>query len=119
MQVGGGISAGNAREWIEAGASKVCSGVCLGVAGGLDSRSPNASRIKIQIRLTFLFCFVHERPTDLHAQVIVTSALFPGGTFAEDVLRDMCAAVGRERLVVDIRWVLCECEREGGWGNAK
>lgn len=48
----------------------------------------------------------HElRASSLRAntQVIVTSALFPGGKFAEDVLREMSQKVGKERLVVDIR----------------
>jgi hypothetical protein len=35
--------------------------------------------------------------------VIVTSALFPGGKFKEEVLQELCASVGKERLVVDIR----------------
>lgn len=39
------------------------------------------------------------------SKVIVTSALFPGGKFDEGVLREMCEVVGRDRLVVDIRWV--------------
>lgn len=33
----------------------------------------------------------------------MTSALFPGGKFAEEVLREMSQKVGKERLVVDIR----------------
>ncbi len=39
----------------------------------------------------------------LTSQVIVTSALFPGGKFKEEVLQELCASVGKERLVVDIR----------------
>lgn len=35
----------------------------------------------------------------------MTSALFPGGKFAEGVLRELSEKVGKERLVVDIRWV--------------
>ncbi|EJT46311.1 1-(5-phosphoribosyl)-5 [Trichosporon asahii var. asahii CBS 8904] len=62
LQVGGGINAGNAQEWLDAGAEKV----------------------------------------------IVTSALFPGGKFAEEVLREMSQKVGKERLVVDISIKLIE-----------
>ncbi|TXT13767.1 hypothetical protein VHUM_01134 [Vanrija humicola] len=65
LQVGGGITPANAREWLDAGAEKV----------------------------------------------IVTSALFPGGKFAEDVLAALAAAVGKEKLVVDIS---CR-KREAGW----
>ncbi len=44
-------------------------------------------------------------------QVIVTSWLFPDGRFAEDRLDALAAAVGRERLVVDL-----SCRRRGdGW----
>jgi phosphoribosylformimino-5-aminoimidazole carboxamide ribotide isomerase len=65
LQVGGGISADNARAWIEAGAS----------------------------------------------QVIVTSWLFPDGVFSPERLAALVAAVGRERLVVDL-----SCRRRGeGW----
>lgn len=39
----------------------------------------------------------------LTTQVIVTSALFPGGKFKEEVLKELCESVGKERLVVDIR----------------
>ncbi|KAI0776050.1 Phosphoribosylformimino-5-aminoimidazole carboxamide ribotide isomerase [Trametes elegans] len=56
LQVGGGITAENAREWIEAGASKV----------------------------------------------IVTSYLFPEGKFSLERLKAVSAAVGKERLVVDV-----------------
>ncbi|BEJ16104.1 hypothetical protein CspHIS471_0507090 [Cutaneotrichosporon sp. HIS471] len=65
LQIGGGITPANAKEWLDAGAEKV----------------------------------------------IVTSALFPGGNFKEDVLKELCASVGKERLVVDIS---CR-KRESGW----
>ncbi|KAL7422217.1 Enzyme that catalyzes the fourth step in the histidine pathway [Cryptotrichosporon argae] len=65
LQVGGGITRANAREWLDAGAEKV----------------------------------------------IVTSALFPGGKFSEDVLREIAAEVGKDRLVVDIS---CR-KRASGW----
>ncbi|CDO76247.1 hypothetical protein BN946_scf184470.g5 [Trametes cinnabarina] len=56
LQIGGGVTADNAREWLDAGASKV----------------------------------------------IVTSYLFPDGRFSLDRLRAVCAAVGKDRLVVDV-----------------
>ncbi|KAI0750875.1 Phosphoribosylformimino-5-aminoimidazole carboxamide ribotide isomerase [Daedaleopsis nitida] len=62
LQVGGGITADNAREWLDAGASKV----------------------------------------------IVTSYLFPDGRFSLERLRAVSAAVGKERLVVDV-----SCRRRG------
>lgn len=66
MQVGGGIHAGNAAEWLDAGAS----------------------------------------------HVIVTSALFDvQGRFREDALEALVAAVGSERLVIDL-----SCRRTAtGW----
>ncbi|KAL1747459.1 hypothetical protein HDZ31DRAFT_31898 [Schizophyllum fasciatum] len=62
LQVGGGITDENAREWLDAGASKV----------------------------------------------IVTSFLFPGAKFSLERLRKLSAAVGKERLVVDV-----SCRRRG------
>ncbi|KAH9846970.1 Phosphoribosylformimino-5-aminoimidazole carboxamide ribotide isomerase [Lenzites betulinus] len=56
LQIGGGIAADNAREWLDAGASKV----------------------------------------------IVTSYLFPDGRFSLERLQAVSAAVGKERLVVDV-----------------
>ncbi|KAI0375707.1 Phosphoribosylformimino-5-aminoimidazole carboxamide ribotide isomerase [Pilatotrama ljubarskyi] len=56
LQIGGGITAENAQEWLDAGASKV----------------------------------------------IVTSYLFPEGRFALDRLKAISAAVGKNRLVVDV-----------------
>ncbi|GDY11512.1 hypothetical protein LBMAG53_03890 [Planctomycetota bacterium] len=45
------------------------------------------------------------------SKVIVTSWLFPGGVFVPERLAAMVAAVGRERLVVDL-----SCRRRGdGW----
>ncbi len=66
LQIGGGIHAGNAREWLRAGAS----------------------------------------------HVIVTSALFDAeGIFLQAALDDLVAAVGRDRLVIDL-----SCRRVGdGW----
>lgn len=48
-------------------------------------------------------CFLFAFYSNLTPQVIVTSALFPGGKFKEEVLRELCDSVGKERLVVDIR----------------
>ncbi|KAI0638253.1 Phosphoribosylformimino-5-aminoimidazole carboxamide ribotide isomerase [Trametes polyzona] len=62
LQIGGGITAENAREWLDAGASKV----------------------------------------------IVTSYLFPEGRFSLDRLKAVSAAVGKDRLVVDV-----SCRRRG------
>ncbi|KAH9943377.1 Phosphoribosylformimino-5-aminoimidazole carboxamide ribotide isomerase [Epithele typhae] len=62
LQIGGGITDQNAREWLDAGAGKV----------------------------------------------IVTSHLFPDGRFSRERLRAVSAAVGRERLVVDV-----SCRRRG------
>jgi len=36
-------------------------------------------------------------------QVIVTSYLFPGGQFSLERLKTISAAVGKEKLVVDVR----------------
>ncbi len=63
LHLGGGIDAGNARAWIDAGAGKV----------------------------------------------IVTSWLFPSGRFSPERLAALVAAVGRERLVIDL-----SCRRRGG-----
>ncbi|ORY99891.1 hypothetical protein BCR43DRAFT_484483 [Syncephalastrum racemosum] len=56
LQVGGGITAENAQEWLDHGASKV----------------------------------------------IVTSYLFPNARFSIERLRDLCAKVGKDKLVVDV-----------------
>ncbi len=56
LQIGGGITAANARRWLDAGA----------------------------------------------AGVIVTSYVFKDGMVLEDRLREMVAAVGRERLIIDL-----------------
>ncbi len=66
LQIGGGIHAGNAAEWLDAGAS----------------------------------------------HVIVTSALFdPAGQFQEDALRELVAAIGADKLVIDL-----SCRRTAdGW----
>jgi hypothetical protein len=37
--------------------------------------------------------------------VIVTSYLFPGGVFSEERLKSLAEKVGKDKLVVDIRWV--------------
>ena len=65
LQIGGGIHAGNAREWLDAGAS----------------------------------------------HVIVTSWLFEDGKFSDERLRQLVAATGPERLVIDL-----SCRRTAtGW----
>lgn len=67
LQIGGGIDAGNASRWLDAGASGV----------------------------------------------IVTSAIFDArGAFQAGRLAELVAAVGRERLVLDLS---CRAEPGGGW----
>lgn len=39
------------------------------------------------------------------AQVIVTSYLFPNGVFDEERLKRISQLVGKDRLVVDVRYV--------------
>lgn len=46
------------------------------------------------------------------SHVIVTSYLFAGGRFMEERLREISAAVGRERLVLDLS---CRAAADGGW----
>lgn len=77
LQVGGGINETNASKWIEAGASKV---------------RPNNPDL----------CLL---PTYI-TQVIVTSYLFPNGKFSLDRLKDISTLAGKERLVVDVRFVV-------------
>jgi phosphoribosylformimino-5-aminoimidazole carboxamide ribotide isomerase len=67
LQVGGGIHPGNARDWLDAGAS----------------------------------------------HVIVTSYMFNAdGTFADEKLAELIAAVGKDRLVIDLS---CRSDSSGGW----
>jgi len=76
LQLAGGINSGNAKTWIERGASKV----------------------------------------------IVTSYLFPDAKFSLERLIELEKLIGRDRLVVDVRYVHCcigliaSCRRrEGKW----
>ena len=73
LQVGGGINDKNAPEWLAHGASKV--------RFFYDSRRPKLIRLK----------------------VIVTSYLFPSAKFSIDRLKALSEAIGKDRLVVDIR----------------
>jgi phosphoribosylformimino-5-aminoimidazole carboxamide ribotide isomerase len=75
LQVGGGINDKNAKEWLDAGASKVSFGV-LGNDYGIFQ----------------------------YAQVIVTSYLFPNGKFSLGRLRALSSDIGKENLVVDLRY---------------
>ena len=77
LQVGGGIQVSNAQEWIDAGAEKV--GHYGGQGGPLADMQT------------------------LVGQVIVTSALFPKQKFSLEQLQAFSQAVGKDRLVVDVR----------------
>jgi phosphoribosylformimino-5-aminoimidazole carboxamide ribotide isomerase len=70
LQIGGGITPGNAAAWLDAGAS----------------------------------------------HVVVTSYCFEGGQFSEQRLAELVAAVGAERLVLDLS---CRASAGGGWRVAK
>ena len=80
LQVGGGINDTNAREWIDAGAEKVCYHLfpCLCISN--------------------------------HPQVIITSFLFPNGTFSQPRLDAVLAALDgdKTKLVIDL-----SCRRHG------
>lgn len=78
LQIGGGINDNNAQEWLDAGASKVRA----------TDAPPSRSLPLIGRNRT---------------QVIVTSHLFPSAKFSLDRLKTLAAAVGRDRLVVDVR----------------
>ena len=80
LQIGGGITADNAREWLDAGANKAGPPVRLAVAFDAD--------------------FGRHR---VHVQVIVTSYLFPDGKFSLERLQAISSAAGKDRLVVDVR----------------
>jgi phosphoribosylformimino-5-aminoimidazole carboxamide ribotide isomerase len=81
MQVGGGINDTNAQEWLDAGTEKVSS--------GSEKTSVNA---------------------DEYEKLIITSWLFPNAIFDEERLSLLSQKVGKENLVVDIRYVtLCIC----------
>lgn len=73
LQIGGGINDQNAKEWLDAGASKVW-------------KYQAASRIMTET-----------------LQVIVTSYLFPDTKFSLERLKKISAVVGKEKLVVDVR----------------
>lgn len=76
LQVGGGIQVSNAQEWIDAGADKV----------RLDSQ---------------FFCSIRRL---IVSQVIITSALFPSQKFSLERLQALSETVGKDRLVVDVRY---------------
>jgi phosphoribosylformimino-5-aminoimidazole carboxamide ribotide isomerase len=82
LQVGGGINDTNAKEWIDAGAEKVCLSPC---------------------------CW-HIQLTN-YLQVIITSFLFPNGTFSQPRLDSVLAALDgdKTKLVIDL-----SCRRHGG-----
>lgn len=76
LQVGGGIKADNAKHWIECGADKVFPTLCFYF-------NSNAHLFK----------------------VIITSFLFPNGTFSMQNLESISDALGcdaREQLVIDL-----------------
>ena len=77
LQVGGGITDKNAKDWLDAGAEKV-SIVLFGS----------------------FFHFPH------CLQVIVTSFLFPSCRFSLDRLTELSQSIGKERLVVDVRYTI-------------
>lgn len=81
LQVGGGITEENAREWLDAGASKVWD---------LDSLA---------------HCSSTEFASGIDGQVIVTSYLFPDAKFSLERLQKVSSVVGKDRLVVDVRCV--------------
>lgn len=78
MQVGGGVNADNALEWIEKGASHVSTHVWS----------------------------LERQPTNKAIQVILTSYLFPDAQFSLERLKAIANLVGRERVVIDLRYVL-------------
>lgn len=83
LQVGGGINEKNAQQWLDAGAAKVRPVSSLNTAISLTSTPP---------------------PPLL--QVVVTSHLFPSAKFSLERLQELAELVGKDRLVVDVRWEL-------------
>jgi phosphoribosylformimino-5-aminoimidazole carboxamide ribotide isomerase len=75
LQIGGGVTAENAKQWIDLGAEKV--GVQLPIFRGSGTH---------------------------YIQVIITSYLFPNGVFSQERLQKTLEALGndRERLVIDL-----------------
>ena len=91
LQVGGGITDRNAREWIERGAGKV--------------------RI-LSVWVSFGMCRVRVDAVHLGVgkQVIITSFLFPQGKFSLKKLQSVLGELGwnKDRLVIDL-----SCRRRG------
>lgn len=77
LQIGGGITEQNAKEWIEAGASKAY--------------------------IIYSLCLLAFPCAETEYQVIITSYLFPNAKFSLERLKAVSAAVGKDRLVVDVR----------------
>jgi len=75
LQIGGGITFDNAKEWLDAGASKV------------------------------RFVKYHTGRLLTAPQVIVTSYLFPDGNFSLERLQTISSRIGKDKLVVDVRHV--------------
>jgi phosphoribosylformimino-5-aminoimidazole carboxamide ribotide isomerase len=69
----------NAKEWLDAGAGKV------------SIRQPTMNNCSLM--------------DEIMDQVIVTSYLFPGGKFSLERLQATASVVGKERLVVDVRYL--------------
>ncbi|KIW98423.1 phosphoribosylformimino-5-aminoimidazole carboxamide ribotide isomerase [Cladophialophora bantiana CBS 173.52] len=92
LQVGGGITDANAKEWIEAGAEKV------------SRRDPFAV-----IVIVFILAFVPDRGSP-SIRVIITSFLFPHGRFSLERLKSVLAVLAddRDKLVIDL-----SCRRSG------
>lgn len=51
------------------------------------------------------YCSPAEPASGIYGQVIVTSYLFPDGKFSLERLENISSAVGKDRLVVDVRCV--------------
>jgi len=79
FQIGGGIDDKNAKEWLDAGAGKV----------------------SIRGRTMGNYSLMNENMN----QVIVTSYLFPRGKFSLERLQATASVVGKEKLVVDVRYL--------------
>ena len=79
FQIGGGMNDKNAKEWLDAGAGKVSI---------REHTMRNCSLINANM-----------------SQVIMTSYLFPGGKFSLERLQATASIVGKERLVVDVRYL--------------
>ena len=63
-------------------------------------------------------CLAHRGPAEfasgIYGQIIVTSYLFPDANFSLERLQKVSSVVGKDRLVVDVRYVSWELSTTSG-----